>query len=121
MNTSKVGLDFEKVEYARGKAREIANQVQDFVENYTTVAVERTLCRLLGIDGIDSNDVPLPNVVVEELKSKGVLNQGVMFYIGNAMVETKLSAQEIAEQISNGKLDITKLPIHPMPEIKKAL
>ncbi|MBQ1694321.1 MAG: D-lysine 5,6-aminomutase subunit alpha, partial [Bacteroidales bacterium] len=89
MNTSKVGLDFEKVEYARGKAREIANQVQDFVENYTTVAVERTLCRLLGIDGIDSNDVPLPNVVVEELKSKGVLNQGVMFYIGNAMVETK--------------------------------
>ena len=121
MNTSKVGLDFEKVEYARGKAREIANQVQDFVENYTTVAVERTLCRLLGIDGIDSNDVPLPNVVVEELKSKGVLNQGVMFYIGNAMVETKLSAQKIAEQISNGKLDITKLPIHPMSEIKKAL
>ena len=51
MNTSKVGLDFEKVEYARGKAKEIANQVQDFVENYTTVAVERTLCRLLGIDG----------------------------------------------------------------------
>ncbi len=121
MNTSKVGLDFEKVEYARGKAREIANQVQDFVENYTTVAVERTLCRLLGIDGIDSNDVPLPNVVVEELKAKGVLNQGVMFYIGNAMVETKLSAQEIAEQISEGKLDITKFPIHPMPDIKKAL
>ena len=86
MNTSKIGLNFEEVEYARGKAREIANQVQDFVENYTTVAVERTLCRLLGIDGIDSNDVPLPNVVVEELKSKGVLNQGVMFYIGNAMV-----------------------------------
>ncbi len=121
MNTSKVGLDFEKVEYARGKAKEIANQVQDFVENYTTVAVERTLCRLLGIDGIDSNDVPLPNVVVEELKAKGVLNQGVMFYVGNAMVETKLSAQEIAEQISEGKLDISKLPIHPIDEIKKAL
>ena len=121
MNNSKIGLNFEEVEYARGKAKEIANQVQDFVENYTTVAVERTLCRLLGIDGVDSNDVPLPNVVVEELKAKGVLNQGVMFYIGNAMVETKLSAQEIAEQISVSKLDITKLPIHPMPEIKKAL
>ena len=45
MNTSKVGLDFEKVEYARGKAREIANQVQDFVENYTTVAVLLNCCR----------------------------------------------------------------------------
>ena len=97
MKTSKIGLDFNKVEHARGKAREIANQVQDFVGNYTTVAVERTLCRLLGIDGVDANDVPLPNVVVEELKSKGVLNQGVMFYIGNAMLETKMSAPDIAE------------------------
>ena len=121
MQKSKVGINFEKVEYARGKARNIANQVQDFVENYTTVAVERTLCRLLGIDGVDSNDVPLPNVVVEDLKSKGVLNQGVMFYIGNAICETKLSAQAIAEQIAEGKLDITQLPIHGIEEIKQTL
>ena len=83
MQKSKVGLDFEKVEYARGLARKIADGVQDFVGNYTTVAVERTLCRLLGIDGIDANEVPLPNVVVDELKSKGVLGQGVMFFMEN--------------------------------------
>ena len=121
MQKSKVGIDFEKVEYARGIARNIANEVQDFVGNYTTVAVERTLCRLLGIDGVDGNNVPLPNVVVEDLKNKGVLNQGVMFYIGNAIAETKMSAQEIAEKISEGTLDITKLPIHGESEIKQAL
>ena len=121
MQKSKVGLDFTKVEYARGIAKKIADQVQDFVGNYTTVAVERTLCRLLGIDGVDANDVPLPNVVVDELKGKGVLNQGVMFYIGNAMLETKLSAQAIAEQMAEGKLDVTQLPLHPVEEIKKAL
>ena len=80
MRKSKVGLDFEKVEHARGVAKKIAGQVQDFVEGYTTVAVERTICRLLGIDGIDENEVPLPNVVVDELKSKGVLGQGVCFF-----------------------------------------
>ena len=121
MQKSKVGIDFEKVEYARGIARNIANEVQDFVGNYTTVAVERTLCRLLEIDGVDGNNVPLPNVVVEDLKNKGVLNQGVMFYIGNAMAETKMSAQEIAEKISEGTVDITKLPIHSESEIKQAL
>ena len=121
MQKSKVGLDFEKVEYARGIAKKIADQVQDFVGNYTTVAVERTLCRLLGIDGIDSNEVPLPNVVVDELKSKGVLSQGVMFFMGNAVIETGLAPQTIAEQISEGKLDITKLPVHPRAEIEKAL
>ena len=57
MQKSKVGLDFTEVEHARDVARRIAGQVQDFVEDYTTVAVERTLCRFLGIDGIDDNDV----------------------------------------------------------------
>ena len=65
---SKLGIDFNQVEHARDVARKIANGVQDFVEGYTTVAVERTLCRLIGIDGVDANAVPLPNVVVEELR-----------------------------------------------------
>ena len=47
---SKLGIDFDKVGHAREMARKIADQVQDFVDGYTTVAVERTLCRLLGID-----------------------------------------------------------------------
>ena len=50
---SKLGIDFDKVGHAREMARKIADQVQDFVDGYTTVAVERTLCRLLGIDGAE--------------------------------------------------------------------
>ena len=57
MQQSKLGLDFKKVEYAKSVSKKIADDVQRFVENYTTVAVERTLCRLLGIDGIDENGV----------------------------------------------------------------
>ena len=121
MRESKVGLDFEKVEHARGVARKIANQVQDFVGNYTTVAVERTICRLLGIDGIDSNEVPLPNVVVDELKSKGLLGQGVCFFIGNAVLETGKTPQEIAEAISQGSMDITQMAVHKADDIKAAL
>ena len=112
MQISKLGLDFEKVHKARQYASGIAADVQNFVGTYTTVAVERTLCRLLGIDGIDANEVPLPNVVVDELKSKGMLGEGVMFYIGNAMVETGLTPQQIAQQIDDSQLDITRLPIH---------
>ena len=121
MQKSKIGLDFEKVEHARSIAKKIADQVQDFVGSYTTVAVERTICRLLGIDGVDANEVPLPNVVVDELKSKGLLGQGIMFYMGNAIIETGKTPQEIAEAITAGKLDITQLPVHPKAEIEKAL
>ena len=121
MQKSKIGLDFQKVEHARSVARKIADQVQDFVGGYTTVAVERTICRLLGIDGVDTNEVPLPNIVVDELKSKGVLGQGVMYYMGNAILETKKTPQEIAEAVTAGKLDITQLPMHSMADIKKAV
>ena len=121
MQNSKLGLDFKRVEYARSLARNIADDVQNFVENYTTVAVERTLCRLLGIDGIDENAVPLPNIVVDSLKDKGVLGQGVIFYIGNAIIETGLTPQHIAEQVNAGKLDLTTLKINPQEKINKAL
>ena len=121
MQKSKVGLDFVEVEHARDVARRIAGQVQDFVEGYTTVAVERTLCRFLGIDGVDENEVPMPNVVVDHLKSNGVLGEDVMFYVGNAMVETGMSPQRIADAIAAGTLDITKLPVHPQADIDKAL
>ncbi len=114
---SKLGLDFKRVEHARMLSKSIADDVQGFVVNYTTVAVERTLCRLMGIDGIDDNQVPLPNIVVDELKRKGVLNQGALFYIANTMVNTGLSPQRVAEEISNGSIDITKLPVVAKSEI----
>ena len=118
---SKLGLDFKKVERAKGLAKDIANEVQSFVESYTTVAVERTLCRLMGIDGVDANVGPLPNVVVDDLKSKGVLNQGVLFYLANAMVNTGMTPQQIAEKVAEGSLDLTKVEVADKAAIDKVL
>ena len=118
---SKLGLDFKKVEHAKGLAKEIANEVQAFVESYSTVAVERTLCRLMGIDGVDANEVPLPNVVVDDLKSKGVLNQGVLFYLANAMVNTGMTPQQIAEKVADGSMDLTTVPVADKAELEKVM
>ncbi len=121
MQASKLGLDFTKIERAKQVSKNIAENVQTFVDNYTTVAVERTLCRLMNVDGIDANEVPLPNVLVDHLLENGVLNQGVMFYLGNAIVETGLSTQEIAERVSSGDLDLVKLSVHTREEIHDAV
>ena len=118
---SKLGLDFKKVERAKSLAKDIANEVQAFVESKTTVAVERTLCRLMGIDGVDENQVPLPNVVVDDLKSKGVLGEGVLFYIANAMVSTGLTPQEVAEKVAAGALDLTKIEVADKAAIEAVL
>ncbi len=121
MNKSKLGLDFTQVDAAKQLAKNIADQVQEFVDGYTTVAVERTLCRLIGIDGIDENGVPLPNVVVDSLLEKGVLNQGVLYFLGNAILETKEAPQAIAEKIAAGQLDITALKLNDKAAIETAI
>ena len=121
MQESKLGLDFKKVAHAKDVARQIALGVQQFVEQYTTVAVERTLCRLLGIDGIDKNEVPLPNVLVNEIKEKGLLSEGIMYFLGNAILATGLQPQQIADKVAAGELDITTLPAHTPEEVHKAL
>lgn len=118
---SKLGLDFKKVEKAKGLAKEIASEVQTFVEQYTTVAVERTLCRLMGIDGVDENMVPLPNVVVDHLKDKGILNDGVLFYLANAMKATGMKPQEIAEGVAKGSIDLTRIEVTDKNTLLKIL
>ena len=121
MQESKLGLDFNKVAHAKDVARNIACDVQKFVDQYTTVAVERTLCRLLGIDGVDENTVPLPNVLVADIKDKGLLGRGILYFIGNAIIATGLTPQQIAEKVAAGELDLTRLEGHSDEEIHKAL
>ncbi|MFA7082178.1 MAG: lysine 5,6-aminomutase subunit alpha [Bacteroidales bacterium] len=121
MRESKLGLDFEKVDYAKQLAKNISNDVQTFVDSYSTVAVERTLCRLVGIDGVDSNEAPLPNILVDFIKDKGMLKHGVLFLIGNAIVATGLSPQEIAEKTISNELDITTLALCDEAKAHKAL
>lgn len=118
---SKLNLNLDLVAQARNSARNIAINTQEFIEKHTTVAVERTVCRLLGIDGVDEMGVPLPNIVVENLQKSNVMGLGSSRFIGNAMVETGLTPQEIAEKVSNGELDLAKLPMHDDFEINMVI
>ena len=118
---SKLNLNQELVAQARAYASQVADDVQEFIDAHTTVAVERTVCRLLGIDGINDVEVPLPNVVVEHLQEKGILAGGAAFYVGNAMAELGLTPMEVAEGIARGEIDLTKLPVHSNEEVRAAI
>ena len=118
---SKLNLDFSLVAKAREHSKKIALDTQEFIEKHTTVTVERSICRLLGIDGIDEMEVPLPNVVVDNIKRGNGLGVGAAIYVGNAMVQLNLTPQEVAEKVSKEDLDLTKLPMGDLFEIKMAV
>ena len=118
---SKLHLNLDLVAKARASAAKVADDVQEFIDVHTTVTVERAICRLLGIDNVNDVDVPLPNVVVDHLQEKGILSGGAAFYVGNAMAEYQLTPQQVAERISAGELDLSKVPVHSEKEIRDVI
>ena len=118
---SKLNLNRELVDRARQSAAKIAKDTQSFIDQHTTVTVERAVCRLLGIDGVNEMEVPMPNVVVDHLMANPILPVGAAWYIGNAMVETGMEPQAIAEAIDKGELDMSKLPAHSDAEIRAVI
>lgn len=115
---SKLSLNFAVVEQARQHAREIAASTHKFIEKHTSVTIERTCARLLGIDGVDAYGVPLPNLLVDNISKNNGLALGLSAYIGNAMIQTGKTPQQIAEAVASGELDITRLKMADMFEIR---
>ncbi len=107
--TSKLGLDSAVVEECRQAARAIASDAGERIAGQTSVSVERTVTRLLGVDGVDELDAPLPNVLVDHVHARGELGRGIAYWLGSAMLQTGLTPQEIAERVSRGELDLLDL------------
>ena len=118
---SKLNLNNELVNKARESAKKIAVDMQGFIDKHTTVAVERSICRLLNIDGVDEMGIPFPNIVVDNIKNGNGLSMGVTKFIGNAVLNTNLTPQEIAQRVADGQLDLTKLPMRDDFEIRMAI
>ncbi len=118
---SKLNLDFSIVEKARMAARNIAINTQRFIDKHTTMTIERTVCRLLGIDGVDEFGTPLPNIIVDNIKRNNELGIGAAIFIGNSMLHTNLSPQEIAERVSKEELDLNSFPMKDISEIKSII
>jgi beta-lysine 5,6-aminomutase alpha subunit len=106
---SKLGIDPGVVAACRQAARQIADGVAERIAGKTTVSVERSVTRLLGIDGADELEVPLPNVLVDHVHERGGLDRGIARWLGNAIVQTGSEPQQIAEAVSAGELDLMGL------------
>jgi beta-lysine 5,6-aminomutase alpha subunit len=114
---NKLNLNYSLVENAREKARKIATDMYEFIDQYTTTTIERTICRLFGIDGVNKNGIPLPNIIVENID----VSIGAAIFLGNAILKTGLTPQQIAEKVAQKQLDLKKLPFGEIQEIKSVI
>ena len=118
---SKLNLNQKTVKEARHYAYQIAKDTQDFIDKHTTVSVERTVCRLLGVDGVNEFGIPYPNILVDHILENGDFGLGISNYLASAIKSLNLSIMEIAKLVANKELDITKYPMLEAKEVKEIL
>jgi beta-lysine 5,6-aminomutase alpha subunit len=106
---AKLNLDAGVVESCRQTAAQIARRMAEETSGKTTLSVERAVARFLGVDGISELDIPLPNALVDHVHDGGELGRGIAYRLGNAMLQTGRGAQQLAEAIGAGELDICAL------------
>ncbi len=121
LKNKKLKLNQSLIREAREMAKKTALEVQNFIDQHTTTTIERTICRLLGIDGVNEFDIPLPNVVVDTLWKENHLGKGVAFFMGNAILHWGLNPQAIAEKMIEDDFDFHEIPTHDISAIKDAI
>jgi beta-lysine 5,6-aminomutase alpha subunit len=111
-SAAKLDLDPGVIADCKAAATQIARQVAAEIDSNTTVSVERTVARLLGVDGANEFEAPLPNVLVDHVRDSGELGRGIAYWLGNALLHERGpdSPQQIAEAIDAGELDLCALP-----------
>ncbi len=102
-------MDELRIEKARRVAKSIVLDVKEHIDAHSTTSIERTVCRLFGIDGVDGDGVPLPNVVVRGIQAGGGLGLGAAYWVCNAMLAYDMSAQQVAEEVARESFDITAI------------
>jgi beta-lysine 5,6-aminomutase alpha subunit len=108
---SKLDLDPGVIASCRAAASQIAAQVADRIAGKTTVSVERTVARLLGVDGANELDAPLPNVLVDHVRDRGELGRGIAYWLGNALLaDPDATPQSLAEAVEKGEVHLIELP-----------
>jgi beta-lysine 5,6-aminomutase alpha subunit len=113
-------IDRHRVERCRQLAAAIADPVEAFIAVHSTVSVERGVLRLLGVDGITTEEVPLPNAVVDSIAPEK-LGRGVALAFGKALAETGLSPQALAETIASGRHPLEEYGATPADAARGAL
>jgi beta-lysine 5,6-aminomutase alpha subunit len=118
---ARVALDQALVDRCRDVARDIASEVQQFIDAHTSVGVERTVARALGVEGVDDAGTPLANRLVDRLHEAKLLERGASFYIGREMLRRKSSALEAAEQLAYGNAPISAEGSESLDDVRRVL
>lgn len=116
---NKLCLDPELIGKARTHAKKIVRQITPLILSHSTVSVERTVLRLLGVNGVDPEGIPLPNVAIDHLNEHNLLEEGAARAVARACLHYKSEPQILVERLARNELSFANLPLFSEEEINQ--
>jgi beta-lysine 5,6-aminomutase alpha subunit len=105
-------IDQKLVERARELAAVIVAPVSEFISAHSTYSVERSVLRLLGVDGVGTGEVPLPNLIVDALP-ESERARGAALAFGRGLAQTGLEPQPLGDALGRGDLSLAQFGAVP--------
>lgn len=121
-----LALNPKLISHCRKLAEDISVPVEKMIQSHTTVAIERAVLRLIGVEGAieqkGGQSFPEVNLIVEDLRKEKALDRGVLYWFVNGMIQKKMPASELASAVAARKVNLMKLPLASDEQIRsKAL
>jgi len=117
-----LSLDQKKIARCRELAKIVSDPVEKMIAAHTTIAIERSVLRLWGVNGAtkqaEGQYFPHVNTIAEQLLKGGGLSKGAAYWFANGMVQKKMPVAELAEAVATRKVDLLKLPEAPLEKIR---
>ncbi|MBN1881432.1 MAG: lysine 5,6-aminomutase subunit alpha [Deltaproteobacteria bacterium] len=108
--TQKLNIDRGIVRECRALAEHITNDLMGYIRSHTTDSVERSVVRLLGIDGADKSGTPYPNVFVEAVSRGRGLASGAAGFLADVMLTTGLGPDDAARAVAKKEISPDTVP-----------
>jgi len=98
-------LSRRKIARCREIAQVIGEEVAEIVHAHSTVGTERAVLRLLGFNGaLEKKGLiyPVSNYIVDQLTAADRLQEGALYWIVNALIETGADVPSLEKKILGG-------------------
>ena len=94
-----IPLDQEQVSRVKKLAKSIADDTQKLIDKHSSVSTERTILRLIGVDGCAIDELPFPNRIIDLLIEENLLEDGISKPFAAALLKSGRDVQSTAELI----------------------
>ncbi len=114
-------LSHERIQECRKLAKKIATDVQYFIDQHTTKTVERAILRMLGVDGVDAQEVPIVNRLVDHLEEQGKLADGISIWIATRMKSQRKTLEAVVQDFIERDISFVEGDLIPQSEAMNLL